>query len=221
MRIVIDNRESGKRIGHACDVFDGALIDNSVETIDVGDYLLYNDNDEVIGAIEYKTYGDFVSSILNGHLESQLVDMDNYTYPYLFVVGTYGAWKKATRNAIRLNKRSIEGFKVKVLCAHKTKLIQFDSESEALDAMTMILNRSKSLDGDIKLPERKKSTGDPQLDMYLSVPAIGKVKAQLYASKMSFYEFLTVCKSDDAKELFKNTYEIPVQKAVISYCRGL
>lgn len=219
MKIVIDNRESKKRIAKAQSVFDSALIENDVSTIEVGDYLLYNNNNEVVAAIEYKTYNDFVSSMINGHLESQIQDMEEYTHPYLFVVGTYGQWRK--RSPINVSKKSIEGFMVKVLCTYKTRLIQFDSETEALDAMIMLLNRSRKDKGDIRLPERHKTTGNPVLDMYLAVPGIGPSKADEYSKHLSFISFINVCKLADAKNIFKRAYGITVTESVIEYCKTL
>ena len=96
MKIIIDQRESQKRIDNAIEMFESKLVDSEIGVIEVGDYLLVNDEDQVIGAIEYKTYDDFVTSMLNGHLESQLKDMDKYNNPFLFVVGTYGMWRKRT-----------------------------------------------------------------------------------------------------------------------------
>lgn len=221
MKVIIDQRESKKRISNVRDTLDSELIESEVATISVGDYLLINNDGGVIGAIEYKTYGDFVSSIINGHLESQLNDMDKYNSPYLFVVGSYGYWKKSTRGNINISKKSIEGFKVKVLCSHKTKLIQFDSEKEAIEAMVMILNRDKNKQADFVMPERHKSTGNPQLDMYLSIPNVGRVKAQTYSNVLPFYMFLTICKQESARIVFKKVYNLTVPDALIEYCRGL
>lgn len=220
MKIIIDQRESQKRIDNAIEMFESKLVDAEVGVIEVGDYLLVNDEDQVIGAIEYKTYDDFVSSMLNGHLESQLNDMDKYNNPFLFVVGTYGIWRKKNPN-MHVKKRAIDGFVVKCASAHKTRLVQLDSEPSALDSMVMLLTQSKKKDPQIIMPERHKTTGNPQLDAFLSLPHIGKARAVKYAEKISFYQFLTVCRDENAVSIFKKVYQLNINKQIIEYCKKL
>ena len=56
------------------------------ELLEVGDYLIQTNNGKIV--VERKTAGDYINSLIDGRLHTQLYEMSkNYPLSYLFVVG--------------------------------------------------------------------------------------------------------------------------------------
>jgi len=220
MKVIIDLRESKKRVGKLCQMLDNQMIEWKIDTVDVGDYLLCNDDWQVLASIEYKSYGDFVSSMLNGHMESQLNDMEGYERPYLFIVGNWLSWKRNCR--INVPKRSIDGFRTKILYTYKTKMINYDSESEALEGIIMLLMRSQKDSPQLVLPERHKHTGNPNFDMLLNIPGLGpKTVEKLIQQDMTLSYFIYTCNQNGGPKLIKEKYGVNVSKKTLEFCEVL
>ena len=108
MLLRIDNRENPARVKHVVSSFNETAISTEITQLDVCDYVGV-DKDKILFGIEYKTYDDFTSSIANGHLVSQLNDMEGMEHPFLFVVGSYAKWiTKPVRANLSLDNISIE-----------------------------------------------------------------------------------------------------------------
>ncbi len=80
MKIVIDSQEP--------EIWDKRFAKEGFEVerkkLDIGDY--YNPETNVL--VERKSWGDFCSSIITGHLQKQAIQMqENYEHSYLFITG--------------------------------------------------------------------------------------------------------------------------------------
>lgn len=223
IKVVIDKREKKDRRDFIEDRFSTFKDVSTVEdTIPVGDYLVMKD-DGVLFAIEWKTYSDLVSSIQNGHIQSQLDDMDNYDRPYLFVTGTYKQWiSKAKRYGIHVSKPQIMGFITSVAGRHKTKLVQYDSEGEAVDGMIKLISihSGDATQDTIKMPERVKRSGDIHADMMLCVPGLGakKVKA-IREANITFSDLLDMCRKNNGSSIKING--VSVSASTVDYLARL
>jgi len=220
MKVIIDLRESKKRVGKLCQMLDNQMIEYKIDTVEVGDYLLCDDDWNVISAIEYKTVGDLVSSMINGHMESQLNDMEGFERGYLFIVGNWLDWKR--KSHINVPKRSIDGFKTKILYTYKTKMIQYDCESEALEGILMLLARSKNDKPQMHLPERHKHTDNPNFDMLMNIPGLGpKSVEKLLQQDMTLSYFIYTCNQNGGPKMLQEKYGVKLNKKTLEFCEVL
>lgn len=222
-KLLIDNREQNKRIAAIKDRFTKTTISTEVSVLPVGDYIGMGD-ENILFSVEWKSFDDLVSSIRNGHLSSQLIDMEQFNYPYLFVIGNYWTWKKKHANmAGSFSYNSYVGYIVSATARHKTKIIIFESDREAIDALIHLFKIYSGCESDMscKMPERVRRTGDKQSDMFLMLPGVGPKKFNIWKNKVTYLNFLKICQMDDAGKVFINEYNIKVPESVIDYCRGL
>ena len=93
MDVIIDSREQ-KRIPIAKEYYESQGLTVSIEELSTGDYLF--DNKVVM---EFKTFGDFMSSITDGRLwnESQK-QMENYEIHFVVLHGTNRDYQEAFRH---------------------------------------------------------------------------------------------------------------------------
>ena len=223
IQVVIDKREKDTRREFIKDRFSTFKDVAAVEdTIPVGDYLIKKDNG-IMFAVEWKTYSDLVSSIMNGHIQSQLDDMDKYDRPYLFVTGTYKQWiSKSKRYDIHVSKEQIMGFITSVAGRHKTKLIMYDSEGEAVDGMIKLISihSGDATQDTIKMPERVKRTGDIHTDMMLCVPGLGVKKVKgLRDAGITFSLLMDMCKTSGGTGIKVNN--VTINASTVDYIARL
>lgn len=133
--------------------------------------------------IERKSIEDFATSIRSGHLQKQLLQMEeNFERPYLIISGKfeslafnphYRNWGVAQQN----------GALAHLTRYRKLKVFQTPNDSQLVDLVTRIME--KSFDGkvvtvlDTELMRDNISSEDIKLRMFCSVPGIGFEKAQV------------------------------------------
>lgn len=222
-KLLIDNREHNKRISNIQDRLTKTTILNEVTVVPVGDYIGMCD-ENILFSIEWKSFDDLVSSIRNGHLSSQLIDMEQFNCPYLFVIGNYWTWKKKHSHMTgSFSYSNYIGYLVSATARHKTKIIVFENDAEAIDAIVHLFKIYSGCEADAscKMPERVRRTGDKQSDMFLMLPGVGPKKYNAWKDKITYLTFLRVCQMDNAAKVFMNEYNIKVPNSVIDYCKGL
>jgi len=213
IKIVIDKREKDerrKKIKDVMDYLEGSVV--TEDTLSICDYLVYKD-DGILFGVEWKTYNDYVSSIMNGHLKSQLNDMEECKFPTYLIVTKYDyrQWRISHAD-IHVTKEQIDGFTTSVAGRYKTKMVAFDSESNGVDGLLKLItiHMGHNPITDIQLPERKKRTGNPSMDMYLSVPGLGPKKSKDLCDRISFYELLRMVKeSETRRDIRRDGISIP------------
>lgn len=223
MMLLTDSREDPKRVKYFTDYFKDTLVEVVPDTMPVCDYLVKHEG-KILFGIEYKTYDDLVSSMKNGHLVSQLVDMEEMENPYLFVVGDFFSWRQTSsrKGYYDVTRSQISGFLTSITTKFKTKLFFFYSQKEAADAIKHLMKLHLGLEhSQEKLPERKTRTGNPNKDMYMSLPGIGAKKAEQLL-KIKFAEFMRLCRYEqDAKKEIKLKCGVSVSDTTINYVKAL
>jgi len=157
-----------------------------IEKLAVGDFY-WQDADI---NIEHKSTKDFLSSLMSGHLYSQLRDMAQFTHPYLFVEGDWPYQMLIGRN--RLTQKQVAGMLSGVMYHFPyVQLVYWPSDTMFAQAVVSLRNRADEkgpLVDVVKRTPSKTVYEDPNLAAFMSVPGIGEKKAR------------------DLKELYKNFY---------------
>jgi len=125
--IIIDTREKQSLIA-------ANLIEQKAKTefekLDVGDYLIGNT------AIERKTFSDFIGSMLNKRLQTQLDDLQKYPKHFLIIEGFDYNYEK-----FNVHKNAIKGMFLSVATDFRVPIIF--TEDEADTASFLILTAKK------------------------------------------------------------------------------
>ena len=219
--LIMDKREDSDRRSAVRKVFAGTTVSILEEMNDICDYIAKDDTNILFG-IEWKSYDDFISSMRNGHLQSQLLDMENMEHPYLFIVGNYKSWV-SSHSRLKIpdvSRDSIAGFLTSISVRYKTRVIMYESTPEACRAIKHLFEIHTGIRHEqVKLPERRTRTGDPNMDMYLALPGVGPAKAKKYSS-MKFSRFIMCCISGDTDSI-KSTCGLSVSKSLQEYVNKL
>lgn len=230
--LLMDKRECPKRVKEIKAKLSPVSVNHETiqceeTTLDICDYVFKN-NDTILFGIEWKTYDDFVSSMKNNHLTSQMIDMENMEHSYLFIIGNYWSWKKTInyKTNINVTREQIAGYLTSLAGRYKTRVVMYETTTEAIAGMIHLLNihleGEDKIHTQVKMPERVTRSGNPNIDMYLALPGVGLAKCKQYSHKVKFSDFVNTCKYDsDAKTTFTNKYSISVPQKLIDYCREL
>lgn len=226
LNLLIDKRECPKRVSSIKSKLKATSITTEDTTLDVCDYLM-RDGETILFGVEWKTYDDFISSMKNNHLTSQLIDMEGMEHSYLFIVGNFWNWKKTInyKTNINVTREQIAGYLTSIGARYKTRVIHYESTSEAIAGLihlAKIHTESGVEHTQVKLPERVTRSGNPNVDMYLALPGVGLAKCKTYSQRLKFSDFVNTCKYDsEARKTFNNKYSISVPQKLIDYCREL
>ncbi|RJQ17542.1 DEAD/DEAH box helicase [Candidatus Woesearchaeota archaeon] len=105
----------------------------SLTKLDVADYVL---SERV--AVEYKTVQDFVDSILDGRLLSQLKDLKKYQNPVVIIEGQEDIY--AVR---KIHPRAIQGMLITIIVSYGIPLLQTKNAKETADILEMIARKEQ------------------------------------------------------------------------------
>ena len=219
--LTMDKREKYGRRSRVRDTVSLAKDISIDETnLPICDYVVSRDGAVLFG-VEWKTYDDYVNSIMSNHLKSQLDDMDKCEFPcYLILTGNFVLWLKKMKKlgGTHITKEQINGFTTSVAGRHKTKLIHVDNEDEGVDVLLKLISIHKGDKSEVfKLPERRKFTGDPHLDMFLAVPGVGPKTAKELSDKWHFCNCLELMWLAGDRDEFKKKYGVTVKESVFNY----
>jgi Fanconi anemia group M protein len=131
IKIYADYREKGSNVLKC-------LIDNDVELrlekLAIGDFLL---SSKVV--VEYKNVQDFVDSIIDGRLLSQLRDLKKYERPLIIVEGEEDIY-----SARRVHPNAIRGMLATITVSYGIPLIQTKTSQETAELLMIIAKRVQS-----------------------------------------------------------------------------
>ena len=106
MKVTIDSREQN-RIQSATEYYKEQGLEVTVEELEIGDYIFSDGNNEV--AFEFKLTSDFVSSIQDGRVFNQSINMaENYDYAFVIIHGDLATRSKCI--AMSRNYREVNLF---------------------------------------------------------------------------------------------------------------
>ncbi len=170
-------------------------IEAEIKRLTVGDYLWDN-----YLVIERKTVSDFVNSIRNGHLETQLLDMQQYEHAFLFISGDFRSlYFKNVRN---WTVNHTIGSLCSIAARYDVKILQFPNDSQLIKAIFKIkekVDKGKKMNAVIR---HKKTLNkvNPNFALFLAIPGIGEKRAELLTKTYpNFYEFLNEFKNGKIK----------------------
>lgn len=228
MKVTIDSAEPKKRRDVADEFFSTcpSVTSVTIGKLPVGDYLFTTEDGAPLVAFEYKMFADLVNSFNNGHLESQIIDMDQYEYPFLLVCGTYSQWcKRSYRSSFTLSELT----HIRSECAlHHTRLIEADTVPQSMKLMFSIARKVNALKGAIscpseqfKLPERKTRTGSAETDLWLYLRGVGRKTYDSLEGKLTFREMISYLDREDPRKDIFNEKGVVVPRATIKYLKEL
>jgi hypothetical protein len=130
-KIVADYREKGSNV--LKELVD-ADVNLQLEKLSIGDFLL---SGKVI--IEYKTVQDFVDSIIDGRLLTQLKELKKYEKPVLIIEGVEDMY-----SVRRIHPNAIRGMLVTITVSYGIPLIQTKTHKETAEILKMIAKKEQS-----------------------------------------------------------------------------
>ncbi|MFH1212345.1 MAG: DEAD/DEAH box helicase [Candidatus Woesearchaeota archaeon] len=160
--IYVDHREKASALVKEL-ISLGINID--LKTLEIGDYLL---SDSVV--VEYKRVPDFVDSIIDGRLLSQLKSMVSYKKPLLIIEGTEDLYSQ--RN---IHPNAIRGMLSTITVSYRIPLLFTKNHKETAGLMFIIARREQDPDKkDFQMHQSKPLTLKEQQEYIASsLPGIG------------------------------------------------
>lgn len=210
LKIVADYREKGSPV--LKELIDKNIILN-LEKLSIGDFLL---SSKVV--IEYKTVSDFVDSIIDGRMLSQLKELKKYEKPLIIIEGTEDiyAMRKIHPNAIR-------GMLITITISYGIPLIQTKNHKETAELLLLIAKKEQLEEkSDITYHFAKPLTLKEQQEYFISaLPNIGiggarpllkhfkTIKNIVNASEKELQEvdLIGPKKAKTLKEIFENEWK--------------
>lgn len=167
--------------------------ESTIKRLDVGDYAYNN----II--IERKTTIDFIQSIRDGRLETQLIDMDNMGnegfQPYLFISGKFcNVFKEAPYIKGWTTKHTI-GSLMSIGARYEfIKVFQFDNDNQLANGIFSLIEKSqkgKKIEAIGIRHSKTMNILNPNFDLYMRLNGVGEKKAKSYVNIYPcFYDFL-------------------------------
>lgn len=160
-KVIADYREKGSNVLKE-------LLDKTelrLEKLSVGDFLLSNRV-----AVEYKTVPDFVDSIIDGRLLSQLKELRKYERPLIIVEGIEDIYSQR-----KIHPNSIRGMIATIIVSYGIPLIQTRNSKDTAEYLISIAKREQAEDkNDIQHHYKKPETIKDQQEYFISaLPNIG------------------------------------------------
>lgn len=187
-------------------------VETEIKLLNCGDFVWV---DEGI-CIERKAHQDFANSVKEGRIKHQLLRMQGYPHPYVFISGQlddiliYGS-KKPWLWTLKQH----DGAKISISSKYNVKVLQFANDMKLIDAVFNLKDQYNELTtngvGFALIKQIKKSDViNPNYVMYMSIPGIGKKSATDIMLKYPyFYDFI--------KSYEQNEHGIKMKKASIEF----
>lgn len=200
--IFVDSREQASNVVRELSKYENVSI--KVKQLEIGDYVL---SDEVI--VERKTIEDFLTSMLDGRLFSQLIDLSaNCKKPLMIVEGN----KQELFSLRNIHENAIKGALSSILLDYQIPILFSDSVKETVSYLYLIAKREQLGKGkEIRLRVGRKGLSQPELQQFVveSLPSIGPTLAKNLLKKFGSIKKLF---NADEKKLMK-TEKIGEKKA--------
>jgi ERCC4-type nuclease len=106
-KLIVDHRENHVTSGvhNITPKLDLAGVKYSVEQLNVGDYIITNENTGATACVERKVFSDFVGSIYDGRLKNELFKMSQkYEKNFIILVGSLSDLYKSRAGAYKMGK---------------------------------------------------------------------------------------------------------------------
>jgi len=166
----------------------------------IGDYLIGNT------VIERKTVQDFIASMLNKRLFTQLKQMQKYSQQILIIEGIdeQELYSKETR----LNPNSIRGFILSILTNHQIPIIMTQDYKDTAQYIITLAKQQIKKPIELTLHKRIPKTIQEQKQYILEAfPNIGPVKAKQLLKKFKTISNTINAEEEELREVLKNKTE--------------
>ena len=213
-KIVIDHREEHKNSieKNIIKKFDEKCIEYEKKQLNVGDYIVINEDTGLKFCVERKLFSDLVGSIYNKRLFSELYKMnESYSKNFLIVVGTptdfykerAGLKKRGFVKKVRaFSKPQLYGIMATVAARYmNVEMIFVDNDDDFIDFLIKIADKltdGKSIKGMSII--KAKSQENMYRNVLMAIPGISEDKAKkIEAEYPSFSELRAALASDSFK----------------------
>jgi Fanconi anemia group M protein len=167
-------------------------VDVSLKKLDVGDYLI----SERI-CIEIKRIPDFVDSIIDGRLLSQLRDLRQYEKPLLILQGEEDIYAQR-----KIHQNAILGMMTTIGIAFSIPLIQTKTVKETSNLIALIAKQEQTLSSSYHMHSAKPLTLKEQQEFIVaSLPGIGPALAKPLLAEFRSVSRLFNATTDDLKQV--------------------
>lgn len=171
LEMIIDTREKNSLIPA---LLVQNKIDVSFKQLETGDYLIKN----II--IERKTFSDFISSMINKRLFSQLKELSRYKKAILIIEN----YQEINKIEGKINPNSLRGFILSILTNYQIPIIFTNNQEETAEYLTLLTKQQSKEKGELSLHSKIPKTLNEQKRYILqSFPNIGPVKAKKLLKK--------------------------------------
>jgi ERCC4-related helicase len=190
LKIVADHREKASGIiKHLID--EGVKI--QLQKLDIGDYLL---SEDVV--VEYKTKADFVNSIIDGRLLSQIRELKKYSKPLLIIEGEEDIYSQ--RN---IHPNAIRGMLSTIALDYRIPIIFTKNFQDTAGLFLTILKREQDPEKkDFQMHTFKPTTLKEQQEFIISsLPGVGSTLAKPLLKKFKSVKKVINASEDNLKKI--------------------
>ena len=189
LKIIADYREKGSNV--LKELIDKVSL--NLEKLDIGDFLL---SSRVI--VEYKTVQDFVDSILDGRLLSQLKQLKQYERPLIIVEGTEDIY-----SARKVHPNSIRGMIATITVSYGIPLIQTKTSRDTAEYLIAIAKREQDeTKAEVQYHYGKPMSTKEQQEYFISaLPNIGMGGARPLLKHFKNVKNIVNASEDELKEV--------------------
>jgi ERCC4-type nuclease len=167
-KVIIDYRERNSFVA-------SELIHLGIEVefreLKVADYLVNNI------AIERKTVSDFLSSMINKRLASQLNDLQQYENKFLLIEGIEEHELYSDENKEGVNSNAIRGFLLSIILKHKIPVL-FTKNEEDTAKFINVLARKKETESSLNVMKKSLDKNEQRQFILEGFPGIGPKTAK-------------------------------------------
>lgn len=195
MKIIIDHRE---RRSLVINELEELGISCELKHLPLADYLIGNEI-----AIERKTVGDFVGSMINKRLMKQLVDMkENYKKPLLLIEGIEDEDLYKPESHPKINENAVRGMLMSILLDMEVPIIFTKDYQDTARYLQLLLKRQTKPDKEFGLKVKRKAynISEQQQIIIEGFPSVGPGLAK---NLLKHFKTIKAITEADIKELKK------------------
>ena len=189
VKIIADYREKGSNV--LKELLDKVYL--SLEKLPIGDFLL---SSRV--AVEFKNVPDFVDSIIDGRLLSQLKELKKYERPLLIIEGTEDIY-----SVRKVHPNSIRGMIATITASYGIPIIQTKNSKDTAEYLIAIAKREQATEkNDVQHHYAKPETVKDQQEYFVSaLPNIGMGGARPLLKHFKTVRNIVNASEDELKEV--------------------
>lgn len=146
----------------------------------VGDYMWCNEDGSGVICIEHKSVNDFRSSLMSGHLDTQMRDLKQYPHYGLFISGDWRTVFVNGKYNSSFNRSSVKNKILSIGILHGVPVHEFKHPNEFVDAILALGEMESKSTGVMEVIRNTftKNKQSPNYQMYSAMDGMGRVKIE-------------------------------------------